>query len=146
GDFFQPLRGYLVPRGGRRANTGGARPGAGRKPGSATKKTRAIADKAADEGLVPLEVLLDIMRRYYKAEQWKEAAAVAAVAAPFCHPKLTSVTAKGEVDSVVRVVRECIIEPCQRQPEADRDKAASDDDEWVWEEVEDVAEDIAKEA
>lgn len=41
---------------------GGARKGAGRKPGSATKKTRAIADKAAADGITPLEVMLDNMR------------------------------------------------------------------------------------
>lgn len=41
---------------------GGKRPGAGRKTGSATKKTRAIADKAAAEGITPLEVMLDNMR------------------------------------------------------------------------------------
>lgn len=41
---------------------GGARKGAGRKPGSATKKTREIADKAAAEGITPLEVMLDNMR------------------------------------------------------------------------------------
>jgi hypothetical protein len=41
---------------------GGARKGAGRKPGSANVKTRAIADKAAQEGITPLEVMLDNMR------------------------------------------------------------------------------------
>jgi hypothetical protein len=41
---------------------GGARVGAGRKAGSATKKTREIADKAAGQGITPLEVMLDNMR------------------------------------------------------------------------------------
>lgn len=41
---------------------GGSRKGAGRKPGSATKKTREIADKAAAEGVTPLEVMLENMR------------------------------------------------------------------------------------
>lgn len=41
---------------------GGSRKGAGRKPGSATKKTREIADKAAADGVTPLEVMLSNMR------------------------------------------------------------------------------------
>lgn len=40
---------------------GGARKGAGRKAGSATTKTRAIADKAAASGITPLEVMLENM-------------------------------------------------------------------------------------
>lgn len=48
---------------GGKSNTGrgGARKGAGRKPGSATKRTREIADKAAATGVTPLEVMLDNM-------------------------------------------------------------------------------------
>ncbi len=40
---------------------GGRRPGSGRKAGSATVKTREIADKAAQAGITPLEVMLDNM-------------------------------------------------------------------------------------
>lgn len=40
---------------------GGARKGAGRKTGSATKRTREIADKAAASGVTPLDVMLDNM-------------------------------------------------------------------------------------
>ena len=40
---------------------GGARPGAGRKAGSVTRRTREIAE-AALEGLTPLEYLLSVMR------------------------------------------------------------------------------------
>ena len=42
---------------------GGARKGAGRKAGSATKRTREIADKAAENGITPLEFMLDVMRQ-----------------------------------------------------------------------------------
>ncbi len=41
---------------------GGARPGAGRKVGSATKKTRELADKVIASGLTPLEFMLSVMR------------------------------------------------------------------------------------
>lgn len=43
---------------------GGARPGAGRKPGGANQKTREIADRAAQEGITPLEVMLRAMREH----------------------------------------------------------------------------------
>ena len=45
---------------------GGRRIGAGRKPGSITKRTRAIAEQAAAEGKTPLEVMLDNMRHFQK--------------------------------------------------------------------------------
>lgn len=49
---------------------GGKRPGAGRKKGSLTKRTREIAEKAAEEGITPLEVMLDNMRFHHsKAER-----------------------------------------------------------------------------
>lgn len=48
-----------MPRGGKREN-------AGRKPGSTTQKTREIADKAAKEGILPLDVMLNNMRFYYE--------------------------------------------------------------------------------
>ena len=43
---------------------GGARPGAGRKPGTTNSKTREIADKAAADGITPLEVMIRAMRAY----------------------------------------------------------------------------------
>lgn len=43
---------------------GGARPGAGRKPGSATRKTREIAEQASADGITPLEVMLRAMREH----------------------------------------------------------------------------------
>ena len=41
---------------------GGKRRGAGRKPGSITRRTREIAESAAAKGLGPLDYLLSIMR------------------------------------------------------------------------------------
>jgi len=69
---------------------GGKRPGAGRKPGSATKRTREIADQAAASGLTPLEVMLRLMRRYWRKGQADRAAAIAKDAAPYVHPRLSS--------------------------------------------------------
>lgn len=45
------------------AGHGGKRRGAGRKPSSATNKTREIADQAAEDGeLLPLSYLLQVLR------------------------------------------------------------------------------------
>ena len=71
---------------------GGARPNAGRKAGAATKKTKEIADKAASEGITPLEFMLQIMRDP-GAEQ-RDRMAMAVSAAPFVHARLSSVDAK----------------------------------------------------
>jgi hypothetical protein len=74
-------RNHPVPRGGRR-------PGAGRKPGSKTMKTREVADRLAQGGVTPLEVMLSVMRRHYGAERFDEAVAVARDAAPYVHPRV----------------------------------------------------------
>jgi hypothetical protein len=101
---------------------GGRRSGAGRKRGSSTKKTREIADRAAAEGLTPLEVMLKAMRAIVtKAEDLQQsqaqegdsavaaldlmvqAAAVAKDAAPYMHPRLQSVTLKGDAENPLAV-------------------------------------------
>lgn len=107
------------------SNHGGARKGAGRKPGSATKRTREIADKAAEEGLTPLEVMLRAMREFIEcAEQLKgddaqarklaalkEAAAIAKDASPYIHPRLAAVELTGadggpvQINDTERIVR-----------------------------------------
>jgi hypothetical protein len=84
---------------------GGAREGSGRKKGSASAKTRAIADKAAKDGVTPLEVMLEAMKfsmDQVKATEspiekklfYEAAHAHAKDAAPYIHPKLTSVEVK----------------------------------------------------
>lgn len=86
-----------------KSGPGGRRPGAGRKKGSATRKTREIADKAAEQGITPLEVMLAAMREAYeqatkpdvKADvrlaYLEKAASVAKDAAPYIHPRLASI-------------------------------------------------------
>jgi hypothetical protein len=82
---------------------GGSRPGAGRKAGSATKKTREIADKAADEGLTPLEFMLQVMRTEPKGDigprEMLQACTLrfeaAKAAAPYMHPRLAAVEVSG---------------------------------------------------
>lgn len=102
---------------------GGRRPGAGRKKGSATKRTRDIADQAAREGITPLEVMLKTMQALVataervarsKAKPAKgtplaldlmlAASGVAKDAAPYMHPRLSAVEhsgpAKGPIQSI----------------------------------------------
>jgi hypothetical protein len=80
---------------------GGKRPGAGRPKGAATRKTREIADKAAEEGLMPLEYMLRVLRD--EKQTAENRAWAAEKAAPYCHAKLAAVDMKhsGQIDSNV---------------------------------------------
>lgn len=83
------------------AGKGGKTPGAGRKKGSKTKRTskaaREAAAKAAESGeLMPLQVLLKIMRQHEVAGLLQAAVDVAAIAAPYCHAKLSAVQVSGK--------------------------------------------------
>ena len=88
---------------------GSKRPGAGRKPGGANKKTRAIADAAAAQGITPIEVMLNAMRiawnsyqePEHKLEYLHNAVAWADKAAPYVHPRLQTVAHSGSVDGQV---------------------------------------------
>lgn len=77
------------------ADHGGKRLNAGRKPGAAAKKTREIADKAAGEGLTPLEYMLSVMRdEEFPMEVRMDAAKGAA---PYIHPRLAATEHSGWV-------------------------------------------------
>jgi hypothetical protein len=88
---------------------GGARKGAGRKPGAATKKTREIAEKAMAEGVTPLEFMLAVMRASSEHEDPKVQVAreamkfeAAKAAAPYVHPRLQAIEHSGSIDSVAK--------------------------------------------
>ncbi len=113
---------------------GGARKGAGRKEGSATKKTREIADQAAEAGITPLQVMLENMVFAHTeahgllaklleggAEQpdgfneFKEllrfrgmAQEAAKDAAPYIHPRLAAIEHSGKL--TVRTLAEELVE------------------------------------
>lgn len=72
---------------------GGSRPGAGRKAGSVTVRSRAIANGLLDEGESPLEFMLAIMRD--PEAKREERLDMAKAAAPYVHAKLASVEASG---------------------------------------------------
>lgn len=74
---------------------GGSRPGAGRKAGAATRRTREIANAVA-EGLTPLEYLTSIYRNDNADEAKRIEAAKAA--APYVHAKLANIEMNSSVD------------------------------------------------
>lgn len=73
---------------------GGKRTGAGRKAGAANTKTREIADKAATDGITPLEVMLLTMRSRWASQDEDGALVAAEKAAPYIHARLASVDNK----------------------------------------------------
>lgn len=77
---------------------GGARPGAGRKKGAITRRTREIAEAALEGGLTPLDYMLSILRDEEKPEAMRFEAAKAA--APFVHAKLAAVDANVNLDGI----------------------------------------------
>jgi hypothetical protein len=73
---------------------GGKPQGAGRPAGKPSKKIKervALQVKAAAEGISPLDVMLDCMRRHYNAKRYAAAAKIAKDAAPYCHSRLSSI-------------------------------------------------------
>jgi hypothetical protein len=83
---------------------GGARKGSGRPAGAATKRTREIADKAADEGITPLEFMLNMMRQdsdhedpRIQAQREAMRFEAAKAAAPYIHARLSSVEMNADV-------------------------------------------------
>jgi hypothetical protein len=70
---------------------GGKRTGAGRPAGAATKRTREIADRAAEEGITPLEYMLNLLRDEQGDPTVRFEAAKAA--APYMHARLSSIEA-----------------------------------------------------
>ena len=72
---------------------GGRRPGSGRKLGSATKRTREVANAAIANGITPLEYMLGRLRDPEASADDKRWAANAA--APYVHPRLASTVVQG---------------------------------------------------
>jgi hypothetical protein len=83
---------------------GGYRPGSGRKPGIPNSKTLEIRDRAAQEGITPLEVMLDIMKERLDAGDQDGALVAANMAAPYMHSRLAATEVKMAAE-----VRSCVI-------------------------------------
>src|SRR4029078_6989276 len=76
------------------AGRGGARPGAGRPPGSKNQRSAEVARQAVEAGITPIEVMLNAMRDLWEEgtpEAKREAARIAKDAAPYIHPRLSNI-------------------------------------------------------
>ena len=70
---------------------GGRRERAGRPKGAKSKTLRPTAvERLARDGMLPKEVMLDVMRQHYRAGHLDKAARIAALAAPYIHPRLSA--------------------------------------------------------
>ncbi len=74
-----------------KAKHGGAREGAGRKPGSIRKATAAAQAKAAETGILPLDFMLSRMRD--EEAPIADRMDMAKAAAPYLHAKLSNIEA-----------------------------------------------------
>jgi hypothetical protein len=77
----------------------------GRPKGSKTKIYRPHVEKvlaAIDQ--TPLAVLIDVMKRHYRAKRFDEAARVASLAAPYVHARLASSTVEVKPSLAQQVV------------------------------------------
>lgn len=81
---------------------GGKRDGAGRPAGAIAKKTAARIERIEASGLTPLDYMLSILRDEKADTEDRFEAAKAA--APYVHPKLSSVEHKGDEDNPLQTV------------------------------------------
>ena len=94
---------------------GGARPGAGRPPGSTNQRSAEIARQAAEAGITPIEVMLSAMRELWEegtSTSIREAARIAKDAAPYVHPRLASIdqTVREAARFVIHAPQPCSVE------------------------------------
>jgi hypothetical protein len=80
---------------------GGARPGAGRKPGSPNKVTAAKVAAIEASGMTPLDFMLKVMRD--EDEDMARRCDMAKGAAPYVHAKLASIDANLHVDGQLTI-------------------------------------------
>lgn len=91
---------------------GGKREGAGRKKGSVTKATQLrqqMIAKIAHEGVSPLDVMLGAMRAAWERNDHEKAAGYARDAAPYIHPRLSTMQHKGDPESPVETVTKIVL-------------------------------------
>jgi hypothetical protein len=87
------------------AGHGGARVGAGRKPGQASRKTREIANGALRAGISPLEFLLQVMRDSSAPLTLRCEMAVAAMS--YCHARVSTQVLPPEPEPRTTVINVC---------------------------------------
>jgi hypothetical protein len=108
---------------------GGKRLGAGRKPGSVNKRSRAASAKALANGNTPLDIMLASMRQLFTEGKYAEAAMIAQRAAPYVHQKFTA-TQEPAKRHVEQVVQSDLFGPQATQP-ADENNAPDEFDRFL---------------
>ncbi len=95
---------------------GGSRPGADRKAGAPNKATAKQREAVAASGLTPLDYMLQVMRD--EKAPFDARLDAAKSAAPYVHPKLSSVVHKGDQANPValQMIRRVVIDA--RNPDA----------------------------
>lgn len=78
------------------AKVGGARPGAGRKPGSPNRRNAEVIATALGQGITPLEFMLNLMRD--EQADPKDRSWAAEKAAPYLHPRPAPLERTVEID------------------------------------------------
>lgn len=104
---------------------GGARPGAGRPPGSKNQRSANVARQATEAGITPIEVMLSVMRELWEegsAISKREAAKIAKDAAPYVHPRLASIdqTVREASRFVIHAPMPCSVEEWEANVKAGR--------------------------
>jgi hypothetical protein len=79
--------------------------------------TKQIAMKAAEEGIMPLEVMIQAMREAWDAGDKSTAVQVAEKAAPYMHHKLAAVTHSGDQDNPIESLQRVEIHVVDSQSE-----------------------------
>jgi hypothetical protein len=102
---------------------GGNRRGSGRPKGARNRRTVAavaVAEQAKAEGSEPLDVMLRCMRGHEAAGEMDRAAEVARWAAPYLHPKFSSVAVSATVGPApVPITFIEVAPPAESPPERD---------------------------
>lgn len=80
---------------------GGAREGAGRKPGTPNKATTRRQEEIAASGITPLDYMLEVLRD--EAAEPEQRNWAAQTAAPYVHPKLAAVEHTGPDGGPIQV-------------------------------------------
>ena len=83
---------------------GGLRPNSGRKAGTKNIKTKVIAERCAEEGITPLEYMLNVMRD--PTQEFDTRMDAAKNCAPYMHPKLSSVEQNVQADITTGTIYE----------------------------------------
>ena len=96
---------------------GGKRANAGRKPGQPNKKTQELIQAVRDEGIMPLEHMLNVVRAPMPTQMKDESPeafiarckyhiqrqdAMAAAAAPYLHPRLSAIEVKRDPEQFAK--------------------------------------------